>query len=381
MRTLLIAALFLPLPALAGEADRSPALAEARAAIADRDQDADARLTQAELRVGPRIFRFLDRDGDGFLTAEELAGGARRRKGPRAVAPDAPKAKGPDAKHLLERFDADHDGKLSRNEWPQDARLPFDRADRNRDGFVERAEIAELFRKSSRGADSQVLERLKQLDRNKDGRIDKQEWQAAPRPLPAELFERLDADHDGAISQKEIKKAAKGMRGRWRNRAGETILRRFDADQDGKGAREEWKLRPELFAKLDRDGDGFLTRKELSPRGPRRGRTGVDERSGKDSAHFLAKFDRNGDGQVTPDEFPHRRRFAEIDGDGNGALSQAEIEEAMDKRREEESYDIMERYDLNEDGRVTREEFTGPAAEFEHLDRNNDGVIDAADKR
>ena len=36
--------------------------------------------------------------------------------------------------------------------------------------------------------------------------------------------------------------------------------------------------------------------------------------------------------------------------------------------------------DLNGDGKVTRNEFTGPAADFEAKDRNNDGVIDANDK-
>ena len=114
--------------------------------------------------------------------------------------------------------------------------------------------------------------------------------------------------------------------------------------------------------------------------GKKRGRRGKDARSGKNSAHFLQKYDANNDGTVTKEEFKHERRFAEIDADSDGVLSKTEIEEAMDKRLRESDIGFFERFDLNGDGKVTREEFTGAAADFEAKDSNNDGVIDAADK-
>ncbi|MFQ5845378.1 MAG: transaldolase, partial [Planctomycetota bacterium] len=40
---------------------------------------------------------------------------------------------------------------------------------------------------------------------------------------------------------------------------------------------------------------------------------------------------------------------------------------------------FFERHDRNRDGKVTRDEFTGPPAEFERNDRNHDGVVDRAD--
>ena len=51
----------------------------------------------------------------------------------------------------------------------------------------------------------------------------------------------------------------------------------------------------------------------------------------------------------------------------------------MDKRLRESRLGFFERFDLNGDGKVTREEFTGPASDFEAKDKNNDGVIDASD--
>ena len=99
----------------------------------------------------------------------------------------------------------------------------------------------------------------------------------------------------------------------------------------------------------------------------------------KDSAAFMAKYDKNRDGTIDTKEFPHQRRFAEIDADGNGALSTAEVEQSLDKARSERSYDFIERFDLNRDGKVTRAEFTGPARIFEAKDKNFDGVIDQSD--
>jgi Ca2+-binding EF-hand superfamily protein len=182
------------------------------------------------------------------------------------------------------------------------------------------------------------------------------------------------------VDKEEIKAVMERTQ-RWRGRAGEAMFRRMDANRDGRLTKDEWKLKAEFFERFDRNKDGFISADEvmLLGRGGR-GRRGPDARSGKSSAHFLQKYDANRDGKVTKDEFKHERRFAEIDADGDGALSKAEIEEAMDKRMRESDLGFFERFDLNGDGKVTRAEFTGPASSFEAKDRNNDGIIDASDK-
>ncbi|MBO0800107.1 MAG: hypothetical protein J2P31_14900 [Blastocatellia bacterium] len=41
-------------------------------------------------------------------------------------------------------------------------------------------------------------------------------------------------------------------------------MERMDTNHDGKISRDEWKGKPENFAKIDKNGDGFITKDELA---------------------------------------------------------------------------------------------------------------------
>ncbi|MGH7163369.1 MAG: EF-hand domain-containing protein [Planctomycetota bacterium] len=284
-----------------------------------------------------------------------------------------------EAKAVVAEKDRDGDGRLNSAELGAGDRL-FRLLDRDRDGFLRAEDLLPPRPRrgpGGEGGEAGGFDRLRKMfkegDANGDGKIERAEWKG-----PAEAFDRYDADKDGAISKEEARSAAdKFFAGRGgRGKAGEALFRNADKDGDGKITREEWPLRPEAFDRLDANGDGVVTADEAATAGPRKG----EGRGGDDASHFLGRHDANRDGKVTKEEFPNETRFAEIDADGDGVLSVGEVEEAMAKRRNESGYGFSEKYDLNGDGKVSREEFTGPAAEFEKRDANHDGVIDGADQ-
>ncbi|MDH3592096.1 MAG: EF-hand domain-containing protein, partial [Planctomycetota bacterium] len=328
----------------------------------------------------PVAFAQLDKNGDGFLEGDELLGlrprPPRRGEGGPGM---RDRARGMAAR-ILKRYDKDGDEKLSAEERPGDWN-DLEGADGNGDGRLDRAELEKFFAKrfgGRRGRRGGRFGSLKRLDSDGDGKITKKEWAASKRPLPGTLFQRLDEDKDGVISARELQRAEKRAGGSWRGRAAEALMRRFDRNGDKKIDVKEWLARRELFDKLDADADGFLTTDELSPKGPREG--AFDPASSDKASRLLQRHDKDKDGKLSAVEFPDERRFKEMDSDGDGVLTADELREAMDKRQRELEYDVIERYDRNGDGQVSRSEFTGPARVFDRLDRNKDGVVDAKDR-
>jgi hypothetical protein len=129
------------------------------------------------------------------------------------------------------KVDTNGDGVIDRNEAAAHPKLAerFDQLDRNKDGRIGPEERPQRGGEGGRGGG------MAALDTNGDGAIDRSE--AAKAPRMAEHFDRLDANKDGRITAEE--------RPQHRGRHG------------GKGGG---------MARLDRNGDGSLTRDELAGR-------------------------------------------------------------------------------------------------------------------
>jgi Ca2+-binding EF-hand superfamily protein len=112
------------------------------------------------------------------------------------------------------------------------------------------------------------------VDTDGDGAISLAEFQAARAQVAAERFALLDADGDGRLTREEMRKR--------RGEGVERIQRRVaEIDLDGDGA---WsfgelqavrpQLTPELFKRLDRDGNGLISEDERPMRRARFGGPG-----------------------------------------------------------------------------------------------------------
>lgn len=177
----------------------------------DLDENADASISLEEFRARVRQprppvrpedeFKRLDKNDDGKLDAQEAD------------------------KKMLQDFDDNSDGEVSREEFVghfQPAAQPdgqphledeFRRRDRNDDGKLDAEECEQRM--------------LDDLDGNKDGMIDLDEWREGHKP--EKVFKRLDKNSDGKLDGDE---------------ADARMLENLDKNNDGSIDLDEFKLPP-----------------------------------------------------------------------------------------------------------------------------------------
>jgi Ca2+-binding EF-hand superfamily protein len=139
--------------------------------------------------------------------------------------------------------------------------------------------------------------------------------------------------------------------------AGKGLFEMLDTDGDGRLSVREMRNAVKLIAELDRDGDGMISRNEIprcSQATFRLGTPGTQQYQAVNLNAYLGrgaqrqpqkpargpewfrKMDRNGDGDVSRKEFLGTdAQFREIDTDGDGLISVEEAE-AYDKKMREQ---------------------------------------------
>ena len=158
-------------------------------------------------------------------------------------------------------------------------------------------------------------------DTNKDGTIDRAEFDARG----AERFKAIDANGDAFVTQDEMKAFHEAQRAKFevaKGDMGTKFLQRFDKDNDGKISAAEWPKEGRLkFEKADANSDGFVTKEEMaSAHKPREGGKG-------DPAGRLAKLDTDKDGKLSLAEWNvgGEKMFARLDDNKDGKISTDEF--------------------------------------------------------
>jgi Ca2+-binding EF-hand superfamily protein len=237
-----------------------------------------------------RLFNLLDKNGDGVISADEVDEGQKRSferllrvgdknadgKLTRAEYDDALRPAPPvrsgfqgrnrggdrrrpqfDPRQLFRRLDRDGDGKLTLDEIPEPLRPRFQPLFERL--MKDELTAEEFARAQPRGGDGGrfVDARFRQLDRNGDGKLSKEELPEEMRERFRPVFERLNKEE---LTREEFREASR--------RAADpaAMFARFDANDDGKLTLEELpeQLRPRFRPLFERLGKDSLTQEEFA---------------------------------------------------------------------------------------------------------------------
>lgn len=247
-------------------------------------------ITQDEFdsRTRERFAR-LDKNSDGVVDKAEIEGGMTAGDGDRGGRMGEMMQQ-----RFLARFDTNRDGKVGRDEFLDRVKKEFARADLDNDGRITDDDLPPMMRGrdvlkngSGRGMGGRggmadgMMGRMIEADANKDGIITLDEVVAAA----TKRFDQFDRNKDGAVDKADFD----AMRNDMTAYRVQRFLHGFGADKDGKVTREQFfNAAKERFAERDVNRDGRLDRSDFgggmgpgSDRGGDRGRGPGRDKGGR----------------------------------------------------------------------------------------------------
>jgi Ca2+-binding EF-hand superfamily protein len=177
------------------------------------DANKDGKITAQEADAAHAArFAKMDLNKDGFIDASEARNAKKDRwekmKERRAAKDGGKRMDGRAGGYGMMAADANGDGKITKAEYDAAAmgKGSFEDKDFNKDGVIDKADWD--ARKAACDAGAALCGPLARMDENKDGKVSKAEFMSKPGPM----FERMDANKDGVIDQPEMA-AAKAWKG------------------------------------------------------------------------------------------------------------------------------------------------------------------------
>ncbi|KAF0241998.1 MAG: hypothetical protein FD180_4141 [Planctomycetota bacterium] len=285
------------------------------------------------------------------------------------------------ALNFLRKYDSNDDGAISKSELPSPEF--FKRYDQDNDLRVTALEIRQAEQGIKSKAEAAAPKRKEYFrglddfgehDLNADGRFTKKEFESY-------LHDACDQNRDGYVNEDEYKYVDTTPGGE--DKA--VDLQSFDKLDENKNkslSLQEFELSKEYIDALDRNNDHTISKEELIEAVLRKW-GGVP---GTSAESVLRRMDANGDGELVRKEFDGKDRlWNEINGyrteKEDPTINKDELEKYITRVKElrQKANAFMTRYDMNGDGKVTRDEFDGPDGAFGRCDANGDGIVTRAD--
>lgn len=234
-------------------------------------------------KVREQFARF-DTNSDGMIDVAEIeAALAKAAKGHRGF-----RHRRADRDGAGQAGDASRGRSITKSQFLDDVRRRFALADLDGDGKITDADLPPTMRGRGvltgergfgrGGPGSRMLGFLRDADADKDGAITLDEAVKAA----GARFDRMDRNTDGTLDRADRDVLVKEMTDYRVKR----ILHRFGATADGKITRDQaFKIAGEMFARLDRNGDGKISRGERPHWGRDGGGDGRRMWRGRDRDH------------------------------------------------------------------------------------------------